>query len=89
MRCPHIDTARKVFAEKNGDLNCPACHESVPKDGNVRTGKKIWTGAQVDGVEGNREKVAQFGEKLQARAAKNRHRFSEPKHPALRERMGL
>ena len=91
MRCRHANSARKIFAEKNGDLNCQECHDALgaPADKNVRTGKKIWTGTQVDGVDGNKEKVAAFGEKLQARAAKNRHRFSEPQHPVLRERIGL
>lgn len=91
MRCKHVDAERKVYAERNGDLNCPDCHNAIgaPVDKPVRTGKKIWTGTQVDGVDGNKEKVAAFGDKLQARAKKNRERFSEPQHPVLRERMGL
>lgn len=91
MRCRHLKAARKVFAEKNGDLNCQGCHDALgaPADKKLYTGKKIWTGTQVNGVDGNKERVAAFGENLKRRAAKNRHRYSEPQHPVLRERIGL
>lgn len=53
------------------------CHTCVPVryEQNLYTGKKIWTGIQVDGVERNREKIHAFGEKIARRAAETRRRY--------------
>lgn len=60
-----VDAKGKVYE------GCPAC---LPLGGtpNVRTGKKIWSGDDVYGREGCAEKNHEWGNKIAARAERNR-----------------
>jgi hypothetical protein len=74
-KCRQETTALLIKVSPKGKVR-QGCHSCLPRQGdvNVRTGKKIWAGTDVDGVKGNREKIEAFGEKITSRAAAMRRR---------------
>lgn len=82
MRCPNRkcrrQTDRLLIKVDGRGKKSEGCHACIggPQTVNVRTGKKIWAGTDVDGVKGNREKIEAFGEKLANRAAQMRRKNS-------------
>jgi hypothetical protein len=76
-KCGRQTTRLLVKVTPKGKVieGCPACVPLIWEK-NVRTGRKIWTGQQVDGEKKNREKIYEWGEKLQRRAAQNRRTWS-------------
>ncbi len=81
MRCPNRKCRREVNrllikVAPDGKV-IEGCHTCVPQqyERHVYTGRKIWAGADVNGVEGNREKIHAFGEKIKQRAEQTRRRY--------------
>lgn len=82
MRCPNrkcrqVVTTLLIKVTPEGKV-IEGCHSCVPQryERNVYTGKKFWTGEQVDGEKKNRDKIHEWGEKIQERAARNRRTWS-------------
>lgn len=82
MCCPNCrreTPSLLIKVDKRGRVSegCHACL-GAPRTVNVRTGKKVWAGSEVDGLEKNKEKIHAFGERLAARAAEHRKRHWRP-----------
>lgn len=80
MICPNKNcrqvTDREVTkVDKHGKARtgCWACFDRAPLE-HAYTGKKIWSGEAAYGVEKNKEKNYEYGQKLIANAATQRRR---------------